>query len=1418
MFKKTHAFALFAISVGISTASAADRTDERLAMHNQRVAELKSTDPHLTVDTGRFQADTIALGNEMGEIGALKGLAIFVGPKEGSTFLFDTETLRMSGISEGGIKRAGTPWDGRHGGNTVLSSDTKTYLAYTRSGPGVAISGDWTDPRETGNGPLPDAQAEFLGHYRHADGTVLHYTAGGTEIFELPQMVDGVMVRTFQTAEFTKDLQLLVLSPEGFAPAKAEQKLTFSFATPTLVNAPDGVSLTKAGNGDTVLIIPAGTAASTFALAFARDGKQTPASTGIEPKSLIKGGPSLFNKAIAKDTLTATGDATYLADSIGLPDDNPWNARTRFGGFDFFSDGDRVAASTWTGDVWIGSGFADPTLSKITWRRFASGMFQTLGLKIVDDEIYTLGRDQITRLHDLNGDGEADYYECFNNDVLITKGFHEFAFDLQTDHDGNFYFSKGMPVNQGGRGFTEWTEHNGAVLKVSPDGEKLVTHAWGLRAPGGVGVGPNGEVTTGENEGSYVPRCKLTWTEPEGGSFHGVVPSEWVSSDSVKRPHITNKYVGPLEGAPTDYTKPLCWFPYYVDNSSGSQFWTPEDFAWENHRGALMHLSYGKSSLYRVIKEKVDGQIQGGVYKIPVDLTTAVMRGRFHPLTGELFLAGFRGWQTNGGTGIQRVRYSGNEKPVPLEMKAHDNGLVISFSRELDEASANDPRRFTITKWDYLWGPQYGSGRFSIDNFDQEERDEYFLKESKGAVNNIDPVTVRASKLLPDGKSVFLYIPDMTPAMQMEIKMDLAARDGEAFQETIWNTVHKMRSSFSEHGLDLTNLPEIETAPLGDPGVLLIMANSNANDVTRLSRFAVSQSRRTPSVMTSGNFAKEMTLSADFAPESRGTYRFRLDGKGGAKLSIAGKVVAEGELPITSNEINLEAGAVPMIASVTRTEKSGENTSVRALWSGEDFVWEPIPPKLLTAKADTVENSMDKVRHGRELFASAKCMKCHKDRDNNTKSGMPELHETVAGFENAGNRYHNGWLESWIRKPQGHCATVAPDEAGDIAAYLSSLKTEPLPTVTLSTADKGRSLAEKMHLTPWMEKLKQDARYQDAALVQFLRNPSKHHRDTLFPDLRLDEEEALALASYVASEQPAVPPSIGGDIERGKQAYTKSCAVCHDNDKDVFYQFPAKRVVDLFGSDVNWQTEGCLSTEEGNAPELRLNLEQKQALWAFKNSNMNRKSLAVYVPHEYATRTMERLNCMSCHSGENKLPVIDLAGEKLKEEWLASLFKGEAHAVRPWLHARMPAFASRADKLAQGLAERAGYPNADNGPEGTGTEQVVLGEKIAGMTGYACTTCHGYGSTGAIQAFEGQGPNLQFASDRLRYGYYQSWMHWPQRFIPLTIMPKYTIDKKTALNPTFLEGKAQPQFEAVWQWMKTLEGAETLDIKPGEEH
>ena len=39
--------------------------------------------------------------------------------------------------------------------------------------------------------------------------------------------------------------------------------------------------------------------------------------------------------------------------------------------------------------------------------------------------------------------------------------------------------------------------------------------------PNGIGVGPDGQVTCGDNEGTFVPTAPLHWVKP--GQFHGVV-------------------------------------------------------------------------------------------------------------------------------------------------------------------------------------------------------------------------------------------------------------------------------------------------------------------------------------------------------------------------------------------------------------------------------------------------------------------------------------------------------------------------------------------------------------------------------------------------------------------------------------------------------------------------------------------------------------------------------------------------------------------------------------------------------------------------------------------------------------------------------------------------------------------------------
>ena len=550
-----------------------------------------------------------------------------------------------------------------------------------------------------------------------------------------------------------------------------------------LVGGPEGATLRSPQAGVVLLDIPAGKNLK-FKVLMGGSVDASKASAARDLRTLTTGGERQWPETISVKTQPARpGDGPYVTDFVPLPEENPWQSKIRFGGFDFFADGTRAAACTWNGDVWIVEGLAGDTISSVTWRRYAAGLFETIGLKIVDDVVYVTGKDQITRLHDLNGDGEADFYECFNNDIMITDNFHEFTFGLQTDAAGDFYFAKGAPVNRGGRGFSRTHAHHGTVYKVSKDGKSSEVWASGLRAPNGLGVGPNGEVTTGENEGTFVPACKINWMPK--GSFAGVC------------------HPGNGRTFEEGYDTPLCWLPMNVDNSGGGQVWTPDD-RWGLPAGELLHLSYGRSAVYRAFIQDAGERPQGGVTKLPFKLGSSAMRGRFNPKDGQLYVIGFRGWQTNAARecGFQRVRYVGKPIPAPSGFVVNKDGVTLSFDQPLDKELAEDIESYDIRIWNYVWGPQYGSAHFSVLKPDEAALAEALKRESKAGGTrgaNVaaakfkgDPLPVSAATLAADGKSVTLTVPNIQPVMQMKIAMDLETADGDEIITDIYNTIHQL--------------------------------------------------------------------------------------------------------------------------------------------------------------------------------------------------------------------------------------------------------------------------------------------------------------------------------------------------------------------------------------------------------------------------------------------------------------------------------------------------------------------------------------------------------------------------------------------------------------------------------------------------
>jgi mono/diheme cytochrome c family protein len=509
---------------------------------------------------------------------------------------------------------------------------------------------------------------------------------------------------------------------------------------------------------------------------------------------------------------------------------------------------------------------------------------------------------------------------------------------------------------------------------------------------------------------------------------------------------------------------------------------------------------------------------------------------------------------------------------------------------------------------------------------------------------------------------------------------------------------------------------------------------------------------------------------------------------------------------------------------------------------GEGFGLEPLPPEALFSRGDEADLvAASQVREGRVLYATRGCSRCHA-LPAGVKLGpgaMPEMHHEAPSLAGAGARFRPAWLARWLAAPRSLRpeATMphvlhgreAAQNAADIAAYLATSIAPSLTTSQGADAAAGQKHFQKLgcvtchHL---QEPTRDDelkrlslyyvkAKFQDGALEAFLRQPHQHYAWIRMPDFKLSAKEAADLAAYLLREAAGAlegPPS-PGSAARGQELFrTVGCAQCHRLDTALVGAFlPAPRAM----------TQGCLAEKHAKAPDFGFNEEQRKALTAFLRSDGT--SLLRETPAEFSRRQTQALQCQACHrrdgassrwhqvlEDEGKmpeaLPSLTWAGQKLKHEWAARLLAGQAdQRARPWLKARMPAFPACAEILAQGLSHEHGYSIHEPPLPPVNRELAALGAKLLPQQGgFNCIMCHGVGTRPALEPFEAPGINLLDAALRLRHEYYLRWMLNPARVDVVTRMPVFAQDGKTTALRDTLDGDAVRQFEAIWNYMRTL--------------
>ena len=683
---------------------------------------------------------------------AYKGIAVRLDKGEGGVstgntwMMFDHDVMRMAGgwTGDGFID-----WDG-----ILLNDKHETYprtigkLHYeTSTGPGWAnpATGKYDDPRFTARddrqfGPLPKKWADYKGLYHYEDKVILSYSVGKAEVLELP----GMEQLNGQTV-FTRTMNI---SP---SPVSLQMRVARSGAVAALKG--DGATLSE-NEGHITLDIPKNTPLKITLLVAAKGTEDLNGFAQGLPEAedltkYINGGKTHYPQELKAEVIRGTNEGPIAVDWLNPPFDNPWKSRMKLSGIDFFKDPDKAAVCTVDGDVWVISGLLENG-SSLTWRRIASGMFQPLGIKILDEQIFVTCRDQIVRLNDLNGDGETDFYESFNHDHQVTDHFHEFAMGLQADAEGNLYYAK-----SGRHAREALVPQHGTLLKVSKDGSETTLLARGFRAANGVCLNPDGTFIVTDQQGYWNPMNRINWVEPTG-KFYG---NMW-------------GYGPPADTSRAAMEPPMMWVDMDFDRSPSELLWV-ESEKWGPLNGSLLSFSYGYGTVQLVLHEKVGDVRQGGVIDLPgVKFMTGVMRARFNPGDGQLYACGMSAWATNQmmkGGGLYRLRYTGNPLPLPISMNAREDGVELGFSVRLDPEHAMTVENYEVRAWDLKRSSRYGSKRY-----------------------NTRELPVTGTSPIGNGKSILLNIEGLAPVDVMTIRYQLKDAEGNVMEGTVQSTVHRL--------------------------------------------------------------------------------------------------------------------------------------------------------------------------------------------------------------------------------------------------------------------------------------------------------------------------------------------------------------------------------------------------------------------------------------------------------------------------------------------------------------------------------------------------------------------------------------------------------------------------------------------------
>lgn len=445
----------------------------------------------------------------------------------------------------------------------------------------------------------------------------------------------------------------------------------------------------------------------------------------------------------AQDRLTE--DDYYPITTFEVPEEVVLEA----GAVQLMPDG-KLAVATRRGEIWMVENPLAESVPASSFKLFAEGLHEPLGLTERDGWLYVTQRPDVSRLRDTDGDGVADEFEVVADGWQISGDYHEYAFGSKFDSNGDIWVVLCLTGS-----FSSDVPYRGWCVRVTPEGETVPTCS-GIRSPGGIGANLAGDIFYTDNQGPWNGTCHLKHLVPgkfvgHPGGFRWYELAESVLGPRPTEPKSESRSLIQAERIP-EFEVPAIMFPYdKMGKSASGVTCDSSEGKFGPFQGQLFVSDQSASTVMRVFLEQVQGHYQGACFPFRSGLASGNVATEILP-QGAMIVGGTnRGWGSVGPKpfALERINWSGRVPFEIQEMRVTQTGFELQFTKPVDPATASDVESYRMTTYTYIYQSAYGSPE----------------------VDHTEP-TIAAARASPDGMTVKLTVDGLQRGHVHELHAD----------------------------------------------------------------------------------------------------------------------------------------------------------------------------------------------------------------------------------------------------------------------------------------------------------------------------------------------------------------------------------------------------------------------------------------------------------------------------------------------------------------------------------------------------------------------------------------------------------------------------------------------------------------------